>query len=151
MEPSILFSIPNSQLSVRSFSIFSSFSSGYFSIVASISLIFAKSHFSDRLEQDSIGVRNFDRASEVLLYLINLLSSTHRMYHLLTSVYQEWTRKKQFNVLVLGQGSVGKSSLLECIKSQYNKTPSLSIDRISKTVGQNGRFHQTTILTLFKR
>jgi len=71
---------------------------------------------------------------------LNLTSKgSESMYHLLSGIYSEWTKKKQFSILLIGQGSVGKTSLLEGIKSDYTQTPSIPIDRITKTVGQNGK------------
>ncbi|PWN47106.1 P-loop containing nucleoside triphosphate hydrolase protein [Violaceomyces palustris] len=59
------------------------------------------------------------------------------MYHLLSGLYAEWTRKEQFNILILGLQSVGKTSVLEKVKSIYLRTPPPSPQRITPTVGQN--------------
>ncbi|EPQ29769.1 uncharacterized protein PFL1_02442 [Pseudozyma flocculosa PF-1] len=59
------------------------------------------------------------------------------MYHLLTGLYAEWTKKERFNILVVGLAGVGKSCLVEKIKSIYLRTPALPPSRIAPTVGQN--------------
>lgn len=38
------------------------------------------------------------------------------MYHLLSGLYAEWTRKEQFNILMLGLDGAGKTSLLERVR-----------------------------------
>ncbi|KAN0059923.1 ADP-ribosylation factor protein 3 [Thecaphora frezii] len=59
------------------------------------------------------------------------------MYHLLSGLYAEWTKKERFNILILGLAGVGKSCLLEKIKSIYLRVPALPPQRIAPTVGQN--------------
>ncbi len=59
------------------------------------------------------------------------------MLHLVQGLYTEWTRKVPFNILVLGAESVGKSCLVEAIKSTCTKQPGLPPERVRPTVGQN--------------
>ncbi|GAC72170.1 rhoa GTPase effector DIA/Diaphanous [Moesziomyces antarcticus T-34] len=59
------------------------------------------------------------------------------MYHLITGLYAEWTKKPRYNALMVGAAGVGKSCLLEKIKSVYLKRPALPPNRVAPTVGQN--------------
>lgn len=59
------------------------------------------------------------------------------MYHLITGLYAEWTKKPRYNVLIVGTSGVGKSCILEKIKSLYLKRPALPPNKIAPTVGQN--------------
>lgn len=59
------------------------------------------------------------------------------MYHLLRGLYDFLTRKDEFNVLILGLDGAGKTTFLENVKSQYNKTEGIHPDKIGPTVGLN--------------
>lgn len=52
-------------------------------------------------------------------------------------LYEFLTRKEEFNVLILGLDGVGKTTFLENVKGQYNKTEVVSPDKIGPTVGLN--------------
>lgn len=59
------------------------------------------------------------------------------MLHLFSGLYTEWTRKVPFNILVLGPEGVGKSCLIEAVKTSYDKKPGLPMEKVRPTVGQN--------------
>ncbi|SAM82949.1 related to ARL3-ADP-ribosylation factor-like protein, member of the arf-sar family in the ras superfamily [Ustilago bromivora] len=59
------------------------------------------------------------------------------MYHLVTGLYAEWTKKPRYNILMVGLSGVGKSCLLEKVKSLYLKRSALPPNKITPTVGQN--------------
>ncbi|KAI0268847.1 P-loop containing nucleoside triphosphate hydrolase protein [Gloeopeniophorella convolvens] len=59
------------------------------------------------------------------------------MYHLLKGLHEYLTRKDEFSVIIIGLDGVGKTTLLEKIKTIYNDTPGLPADKIAPTVGQN--------------
>jgi ADP-ribosylation factor related protein 1 len=59
------------------------------------------------------------------------------MLHLFSGLYTEWTRKVPFNILVLGPEGVGKSCLIEGVKTSYDKKPGLPMEKVRPTVGQN--------------
>jgi len=59
------------------------------------------------------------------------------MYHLLHGLYEFITRKEEFNVLILGLDGAGKTTFLENVKGQYNKTEGIAPDKIGPTVGLN--------------
>lgn len=58
------------------------------------------------------------------------------MFHLVRSVYQNWNRKEQYSILILGLDNAGKTTFLEQLKKMYNLN-NKAIDKITPTVGQN--------------
>ncbi|GMM29764.1 Arf family GTPase [Martiniozyma asiatica (nom. inval.)] len=58
------------------------------------------------------------------------------MFHLVQSLYNNYTQTATYNVLLLGLDNAGKSSLLESIKSKFLKSYNPP-KRILPTVGQN--------------
>lgn len=89
------------------------------------------------------------------------------MYHLITGLYcecdhlsplfrskeefwliheffiAEWSRRPQFNVLVLGTSGAGKTALLDKVRAWHTRTSSRALARIAPTVGQNGELAGT--------
>ncbi|KAI8836374.1 ADP-ribosylation factor family-domain-containing protein [Chytridium lagenaria] len=59
------------------------------------------------------------------------------MYTLLSGLYTQWTRKEEFNVVILGLDNAGKTTLLERIKATYTTGRTLSPDQIGPTIGLN--------------
>jgi len=58
-------------------------------------------------------------------------------YHLTKGFIEYLTRKEEFSVIIVGLDNAGKTTLLEKIKSMYNKTLPLPPDKIAPTIGQN--------------
>ncbi|KAF8322133.1 P-loop containing nucleoside triphosphate hydrolase protein [Clavulina sp. PMI_390] len=58
-------------------------------------------------------------------------------YHLISGFVEYLTRKEEFFVIIVGLDNAGKTTLLEKIKTTYNKTPGLDPSKIGPTVGQN--------------
>lgn len=61
------------------------------------------------------------------------------MYHLLTGLYDYWTRKDEYSVVIIGLDNAGKTTMLEKIKTLYNAIPGMHPDKIGPTVGQNSK------------
>ena len=61
------------------------------------------------------------------------------MFHLAQGIYNNWNRKKQYSILILGLDNAGKTTLLETLKQQSNLA-SKPLDKITPTVGQNITF-----------
>jgi ADP-ribosylation factor related protein 1 len=59
------------------------------------------------------------------------------MFSLLEGLWHYLFDKPNLHVLVIGLDHAGKSSLLERIKTLYNTTPGLSMEKITPTIGMN--------------
>ncbi|KAI9310555.1 ADP-ribosylation factor family-domain-containing protein [Zopfochytrium polystomum] len=59
------------------------------------------------------------------------------MYTLLSGIYEMYTRKDDFYIIILGLDNAGKTVLLERIKSTYTGAKAISPDKIGPTVGLN--------------
>jgi len=69
--------------------------------------------------------------------LLNLGGRSDSMYHLLRGLHEHLTKKDEFSVIIIGLDNAGKTTILERIKTLYNRTPGLTPDKIAPTVGQN--------------
>lgn len=70
-------------------------------------------------------------------YLVNLNEGRlDRMFHLVKGLYNNWNRKKQFSILILGLDNAGKTTFLETLKKEYS-LHSKPLEKITPTVGQN--------------
>jgi len=58
-------------------------------------------------------------------------------YHLTKGLVEYLTRKEEFFVIIVGLDNAGKTTLLEKIKSMYNRTLPLPSDKVAPTIGQN--------------
>lgn len=58
------------------------------------------------------------------------------MFHLAKGLYNNWNRKEQYSILILGLDNAGKTTFLETLKKQYS-LHSKDLDKITPTVGQN--------------
>jgi ADP-ribosylation factor related protein 1 len=59
------------------------------------------------------------------------------MFSLIFGFYEQLNYKPSQHILVIGLDHAGKSTMLEYMKGQYGKQPSLPPDRITPTVGMN--------------
>lgn len=59
------------------------------------------------------------------------------MFSLLHGFWHYFFDKPVLHILVIGLDHAGKSSLLERIKTMYNTTPGLAMDKITPTIGMN--------------
>ncbi|CAL9732707.1 ADP-ribosylation factor-like protein 3 [Monosporozyma unispora] len=58
------------------------------------------------------------------------------MFHLVQGLYNNWNRREQYSILILGLDNAGKTTFLETLKRLYNLN-SKDLDKIVPTVGQN--------------
>ncbi|CCC69222.1 hypothetical protein NCAS_0C02320 [Naumovozyma castellii] len=58
------------------------------------------------------------------------------MFHLAQGIYNNWNRKEQYSILILGLDNAGKTTFLETCKKEFNLN-SKPLDKITPTVGQN--------------
>ena len=59
------------------------------------------------------------------------------MFSLLQGFWHYFFDKPTLHILVIGLDHAGKSSLLERIKTMYNTTPGLAMEKITPTIGMN--------------
>lgn len=59
------------------------------------------------------------------------------MFSLMQGLWHYLFDKPNLHILVIGLDHAGKSSLLERIKTMYNTTPGLSMEKITPTIGMN--------------
>ncbi|ODV94545.1 hypothetical protein PACTADRAFT_43925 [Pachysolen tannophilus NRRL Y-2460] len=60
------------------------------------------------------------------------------MFHLAKGLYDNWNKKEQYSVLILGLDNAGKTTFLEKTKSIFNPATKVTPpERILPTVGQN--------------
>ncbi|QLG71784.1 hypothetical protein HG535_0C01330 [Zygotorulaspora mrakii] len=58
------------------------------------------------------------------------------MFHLAKGLYNNWNRREQYSILILGLDNAGKTTFLETLKMQYS-LHSKNLEKITPTVGQN--------------
>ncbi|QLQ81881.1 hypothetical protein HG537_0G01350 [Torulaspora globosa] len=58
------------------------------------------------------------------------------MFHLAKGLYNNWNRKEQYSILILGLDNAGKTTFLETLKKSYS-LHSKELSKITPTVGQN--------------
>ncbi|KAL3230531.1 ADP-ribosylation factor-like protein 3 [Nakaseomyces bracarensis] len=58
------------------------------------------------------------------------------MFHLVKGIYNNWNKREQYSVLILGLDNAGKTTFLETLKKEYSMN-SKPLDKITPTVGQN--------------
>lgn len=58
------------------------------------------------------------------------------MFHLAKGLYNNWNRKEQYSILILGLDNAGKTTFLETLKKSYS-LHSKELSKIAPTVGQN--------------
>ncbi|KAH3673516.1 hypothetical protein WICMUC_003622 [Wickerhamomyces mucosus] len=60
------------------------------------------------------------------------------MFHLAKGLYENWNKKEEYSVLILGLDNAGKTTFLEQIKRTYNPNAKvIPLERITPTIGQN--------------
>ncbi|KAJ3334087.1 hypothetical protein HDU76_011611 [Blyttiomyces sp. JEL0837] len=59
------------------------------------------------------------------------------MYTLLSGLYDQYTRKEEFFIIILGLDNAGKTTLLERIKATYTGAKALAPSKVGPTVGLN--------------
>lgn len=62
--------------------------------------------------------------------------SLSSMFHLAKGLYNNWNRKEQYSILILGLDNAGKTTFLETLKKSYS-LHSKELNKITPTVGQN--------------
>lgn len=58
------------------------------------------------------------------------------MFHLVKGLYNNWDKREQYSILILGLDNAGKTTFLETLKKEYSMH-SKPLDKIAPTVGQN--------------
>lgn len=58
------------------------------------------------------------------------------MFHLVKGLYNNWNKKEQYSILILGLDNAGKTTFLETLKKEYSLAFK-ELEKIQPTVGQN--------------